>query len=298
MIYEPIGPVEHPTLTDTPLYINSEPFSQVPQLGFLKRKYESISASSLYYDPLNPSLSLKGGVSYIRSRYFTTLHEIPLKFRHKGTLVDMEVLVDTYTYIAKTPDFGEFSPGYREFVMREGDRYERLTSGYVYQNIEVPERSGKIWDGRHDLCVDAAGNAISSESRLEECRNAVKSKLEDPELLPYTVLSLGGYAHTTQEPDLDGNTSRYNTVLRNFLVENYNADEIPSVGELDALNVFIPLNGGAPSRFNNQPPGGRFGSQLNSRAIAAELDGYYFKRWVSFSRYGPVEIAPAPTEST
>jgi hypothetical protein len=280
-MYIPIPPVSHPTLIDVPIFVESTPFTDAPMLSFLKRKYESLTASSLYYDPANPALSSKAGVSYLRTRYFNTLSEEALKMRHNGSTLDMEVYVDTYTYIPKQPQFGEYTAGGPSFTMRDGDRYERFTTGYVYHNIEVPERSSMVWDGRSSNCINESGETVPSGSRVGEIRDKVKGIVQDPGLVPYTVLSLGGFGHTVNEPPAGANTPAYNTALDTFLQNNYNSTSIPPVRELENISTYN--NSTSENRGS-----GRY--RVSSRTTAAVLDGYYFKRWVTHTVYDEIEV--------
>lgn len=287
-MYTPIEPINHPTLIDVPIYVDSEQFTAAGMLSFLRKRYESVTASSLYYDPQNPSLSAKAGVSYLRSQYFTALSENPIKFRHHGPSVDMEVYVDTYTYIAKEPEIGEFDVNKRGFELKEGDRYERMTTGYVYQNVSVPEKSSKVWDGRHGLCVDSAGESISSGSQIEIIRGDVRAILEGEDLIPYTTLSLGGFAHTVKQPELSRYEAEYDVRFNAFLRDNYNAEGIPPIGNLGTVDKYEDIL--LPGETTGTGTRTRTPYERVSSSVAAELDGYYFKRWVTYNVYQSREI--------
>lgn len=279
-MYTPISPVSFPTLLDSVISVEKEMFSQVPQLSFLMGRYEAVTASSLYYDPLDPQQSQRAGVSYLRTRLFTTLSEQPLKLRHLGSSADMEIAVDTYVYVPKGPDFGEYSSAPRAFQMREGDRYERTSSAYVYHAVPVPQKSSLVWDGRYSICVDASGNEVEPYSRLDKVRGEARAALEDPGLVPYTVLSLGGFAHTVKEPNTGSNKSKYDSSFNQFLVDSYNALSIPPVPRSsDGATGNVARYENSNTRFGT----GRYG--LTRTTLAAELNGDYFVRWVRYEVY-------------
>lgn len=276
MGYQPIRPIRNPGLIDIPIWADVQSFDGAPVLGFLKGRLESISASSTYYDPLNPGLSTAAPVIYNETLVITTLSDEAVKLRHNGSTVDMEIYVDTYTKIKKEREMEEFRADKRITQMKEGDRFERYTAGYVYTNIEVPRSSNKIWDGRGEKCIDESGKYVDSGNRLPIVREEAKSRIEDPSLTPYTVFSLGGFGHTVNEPSRDLNKLKYEVEIQNFLEKYYTSDGIEKVQSQNVINVQQEAGGGSTrSGSSNQT------LRQVRREIVAVLDGHYFLRWAT-----------------
>lgn len=270
MGYQPIRPIGGPGLIDIPIWADSQSFSGAPALGFLKGRLEMVSASSTYYDPLQPSASTAAPVIYNETLLITTLSEAPLKLRHNGSTIDMEIYVDTYTKIQKEREMGEFSVEKRITSMKEGDRFERYTTGYVYANLEVPPRSNVVWDGRGGKCVDASGEEVDASNRLPIIRGEVRAILEDPSLTPYTVFSLGGYGHTVREPSSGLNRDKYDVGMQNFLEEHYTSEGIGGVNELGRIE-----------RTDETGRGTEIEETRRRSERVAVLDGHYFVRWAT-----------------
>jgi hypothetical protein len=279
--YRPIRRQE-PGMEDTVISIKKTVFESAPPLSFLNAEYEVITAMSAYYDPLNEQVSSSVQVNYVINRSYNYLASNPVMYRHKGDRVDMEIYVDSYNFIQKQPivDYFSFEPVLDS--MTNEDFYLRTTTAYIYKDIEVPRASNRIWDGRYLRCVDIEGNDIDNRSRLTECREDVKNRLDSVNNI-YLVQNIGSKSRTVIPPRSDLYAVNYQFEQEGFIVTNYNSLGIPERPRRRA-NEDIQLEVKAREGLGT----GRF--LFEEGFVAAVLDGYYFVKWANVYRYKEEEI--------
>lgn len=267
MEYKPISPIVTPTLQD--VYLGSRSLaSVVPQLSFLE-EVETVIASNL----AAPDGTL---ITYRRSHVFYRLSSNPIKLRHLGAAVDLELYADCYSFVQPAP-----APKAQELLYPPANPfnydwgkdsyYSRTTSMYVFPAIAVPQRSSKVWDGRHPLCVNQARELVDNSDRIPKVQGKARNAISNPGM-PKFSLSLANYAQTKKPDEYPAtlNQNQYQITLKRFLDENYNAIEIP-----DLPTTFSPLS--LELEEDTLEP------TLASPQIAALLDGDYFVDWVSYT---------------
>lgn len=266
MEYKPISPIVTPTLQD--VYLGSRSFSSVvPQLSFLE-EVETVVASNL----AAPDGTL---ITYRRSHTFYRLSSNPIKLRHLGAAVDIELYADCYSFVqpAPVPKAQELLyPPINPFNYDWGvdSYYSRTTSMYVFTAVAVPQRSSKVWDGRHSICVNQARQLVDSSDRIPKLQGQARSAISNPGMPKFT-LPLANFAQTKKPNEYPAtlNNNQYQIILKRFLDENYNALEIP-----DLPTTFSPLS--LELEEDTLEP------TIVSPQIAALLDGDYFVRWVTY----------------
>lgn len=268
MEYKPISPIVTPTLQD--VYLGSRSFTSVlPQLSFLE-EVETVIASNL----AAPDGTL---VTYRRSHTFYRLSAPPLKLRHLGAAVDIELYADCYSFVQPAP-----APKAQELLYPpanpfnydwgEDSYYSRNSFLYVFPGIAVPQKSSKVWDGRYSVCVNQAGQPVDSSDRIPKVQGLARSAISNPGM-PKFSLSLANLAQTRKPGEYPTtlNQNQYQITLKRFLDENYNAIEIPELP-----TTFSPLTS------EPEPDNGILEPTLVSPQIAALLNGDYFVNWVSY----------------
>ena len=267
MEYKPISPVVTPTLQDVYLGSRSS-VSVVPQLSFLE-EVETVIASNL----AAPDGTL---ITYRRSHTFYRLAAPPIKLRHLGVAVDLELYADCYSFVqpAPVPKAQELLyPPANPFNYDWGkdSYYSRTSSMYVFTGIAVPQKSSLVWDGRHTICVNQARQLIDSSNRIPKVQDIAKSSILNPGMPKFSI-PLANFAQTKQPADYPAslNQNQYQIIIQRFLDENYNAIEIP-----DLPTTFSPLS--------LEPEEDILEPTLASPQIAALLNGDYFVKWVSYT---------------
>lgn len=273
MEYKPISPIVTPTLQD--VYLGSRSFSSVvPQLSFLE-EVETVIASNL----AAPDGTL---ITYRRSHTFYRLSVTPIKLRHLGVAVDQELYADCYSFVQAGP-----APKAQELLYPPANPfnydwgkesyYSRTTSMYVFPAIAVPQRSSKVWDGRHNICVNNAGELVDSSDRIPKIQGEARNAISNPGM-PKFSLPLANYAQTKKPDEYPAtlNQNQYQITLKRFLDENYNAIEIP-----DLPTTFSPLSLELENDIS-ESESGILEPTLVSPQIAALLEGDYFVKWVAY----------------
>lgn len=280
--YKPINKSKAPQFKDTIISVKKIPFTAAPALSFLSAESEKVTASSVYYDGLNPNLSTALNVNYVVERSLTTLAEDPLLLRHNGSTVDMEIYVDTYGLVQEKPYIAPYTPNPAIPRLQSGDRYERSTMAYIYKDIPVPPASTRIWDGRYQKCVDADGNEVDSRNYLPEVRAEVAEILSTVNS-PYTVAMVGGYGHTVYPPTYDPYEATYRAEMGEFIAKFYSSSGLPDrpTGKVHS-DIYIDPGLGP----NGEKP------IFKGGFVAALLEDRVFVKWVNVYRY---EI-PAPED--
>lgn len=270
MEYKPISPVVTPTLQDVYLGSRSSA-SVVPQLSFLE-EVETVIASNL----AAPDGTL---ITYRRSHTFYRLSGNPVKLRHLGAAVDLELYADCYSFVqpAPAPKAQELSyPPANPFNYDWGkdSYYSRTTSMYVFPAIPVPQKSSKVWDGRHNICLNQARDLVDSSDRIPKVQGLARNSISSPGM-PKFSFSLANFGQTKKPGEYPAtlNQNQYQITLQRFLDENYNAIEIPEVP-----TTFSPLI--------LEPEEDILEPTTLSPQIAALLDGDYFVEWVSYTPPG------------
>lgn len=276
--YKPIDAVSAPTLQDTIYSMDSEPFTSAPPIKFLKSYSETITISSTLFDPTRPQLSVTSPVSYRVQRSYTNLSEQIIKLRHNRNTVDMEIFIDTYNLVREKDIVLNYSPNPSIPRLQPGDRYERRTSCYIFQAIEVPPSSSLVWDGRYNLCVDYKGFEVSSSSRLFPLRERVKSALNNAD--PTDFINLSGAANTIQPPQSDPYEAIFRLKVEEFLSLYYNSLALPSIPTRSEVPDTISVRVPAP-----ETKVGTGDFAYTSTSIAAVLQDDYFVKWVNLVRY-------------
>lgn len=273
--YKPIKKKQNIGAADRIISIEKKPFESAPALSFLNSYEETITAIPAYYDPFKPEVSNAAAVTYNVNRVINTLSDRTVALRHNGSTVDMEISVDSYTYIPKEPIVAPYSNNPTLPKIREGDFYNRSTTTYIYSSIEVPKASNKIWDGRYSRCVDLQGYDVPNTDRLPEVIAEVKSKLDNPTNL-YTVLPIAGMATTVAPPKKDPYAATYKVKIEQFISTHYNSTALPRHPK-----------GEAPTDLYQELPqdGGDRKFELQEAFVAAVLDGPYFVKWANVYRY-------------
>ena len=269
---------------DRIISIEKQPFKAAPALSFLNAYEETITANPVLYDPLKPERSELALVTYNILRTINTLSDRTIALRHNGESVDMEIAVDTYTYVPKEPLVAPYSLNPKLPKIRQGDIYNRSTITYIYKDIQVPKASGKIWDGRYTRCVDLQGYDVDNTNRLPEVVAEAKDKIDNPAQL-YTVLPVAGRATTVAPPKRDPYAATYKVKVEQFIATHYNSLALPK-----------PPRGRAPTDLYQELPeeNGDKQFKLQEAFVAAVLDGPYFVKWANVYRY--VDTAPNAEE--
>jgi hypothetical protein len=266
MEYKPISPIVTPTLQD--VYLGSRTFSSpAPQLSFLE-EVETVTASNL----AAPDGTL---ITYQRSHVFYRLSSNPIKLRHLGFAVDLELYSDCYSFVQPAP-----APKAEELLYPPANPFNydwgadsyfsRTSSMYVFPGVPVPQKSSKVWDGRHNICVNEAREIIDSSDRIPKVQGEARSAISNPGMPKFTI-PLANFSQTKKPGDYPPtlNQNQYQITLQRFLNENYNAIEIP-----DLPTTFLPLT--------LEPEGDVLETSLLNSQIAALLDGDYFVKWVAY----------------
>ena len=283
LTYVPIANSQAPELTDVVISLASTPFTAAPPLGYLSAYQEEITATSTYYNPLRPSLSQTTPVSYLIHQTITTLASSPLALRHKGETVDMEISLDTYSYIQANPIIAPYSTTPQLSPLQDAESYyQRLSTRYIYANVPVPPASAKLWDGRARICVNLAGEQLSSTSQVSNLQQKVLAILNSTTLTPLSVVSVGGLATTRKLPALDSYAANYKVILQDFVAIHYTSTAIPPQPEsLPAQQIthYIPVTDSALSS-------GTYTLTLSTTAaLLDETYASYFVSWVNYLVY-------------
>ena len=233
MSYQPIYPLAAPGLTDT-LLGTATATPAKKELGaagqFLATSSNTVQATCLFYNPLQPNTSPEN-IGYVKEELINTLSGTPVKLRHNGDTIDMELYVDTYSYTQKEPlvlttPFPPQDPFALPFDTV--GQYTRFTVGYVYTDIPVPPRSYEVWDGRLPIAFSPKGFLPPSTDKLTYLKSYVQEILETVDQ-PDDVTVLAGLASTTKRPATTANTATYKQTLTAFLADHYQATAIPPV---------------------------------------------------------------------
>lgn len=287
--YRPIR-VGEPGERDILLGVERRKFEVVPQLSYLDIERGSTRVQAMYLDPVRGSIGVGGKVVYHRSRSLTRLSEEPLFLRHNGETADMEVYIDQYNLTTLQPYVGEYGEVLPEIL--EGERYDRMTWGYIYAGVEVISKSNVIWDGRPALCIQVLDQVeiegemltyieeVENRNYVEEVREQVRRQLESKELQPTEVVPMGGLGYTRRSIAEDIHVDKYQRVMENFLKDNYSGRGIERVAVstrgIEKLKVGIEVYRGYDDTVTIPYEGYR---DLPGK-IAAVLDGPLFVKWV------------------
>jgi len=274
-------------LRDKVISIKKTEFKSAPQLDYLSAYQETITAAVAYYNPSNPTISNTAPVNYRINRSITTLSEEPVKFRHNGDTVDMELSVDSYVFLQAQPIVAPYSTDPQLPAISEGDSYERSTMLYIYHDVPVPKASNKIWDGRYLKCVDLEGNDVDHTSRVVKVKQEVKDKLENPGAV-YSIQPVAGRGTTINPPKKDPYAATYRVKLQEFIATNYNS-----------LGLTRHPKGRADTDIYQEIPAEARGTgryEFDEGFVAAVLDGDYFVKWANVYRYKEIEIPPTLEE--
>ena len=223
-MYKPIEPIEVPGIKEVLLGVRGE----VVDVGVVKHLEEEESVVAV-----NLGIPVRDIIGYRRSHVFYRLNEKPVKIRHNGTTADLEVYVDTFTFVQEGDVLkreGEIYPPVDVFRRDwgSGSYYQRFTMMYVYEGIVVERRSSMVWDGRHSKCIDREGVVVSGESRVSSVRGGVRNALNGVSI-PKRTYSVGN-AGITRKPENYSpavNKVKYTNDIEEWLKENYNSRGIP-----------------------------------------------------------------------
>lgn len=273
MQYVPITPVTTPTLRDSFLGARTVSAS-IPQLSFLEEQ-ELVIASNL----AAPDSTL---ITYRRTHNFYRLAEPPLKLRHNGATVDQELFVDNFSFVQDSP-----APKAPQVLYPPADpftydwggesSYQRDTTVYIFPSLSVPTRSNLVWDGRYSICINAAGAAVDSSSKIPKLQGLARTAIENPGMPKFSVW-LSNLAQTRKPENFsaDLNMNEYNVYLQRFLDEHYNALSVPPV-PIAFTDLDIISNGvTAPTNDDGT-------TSVTTTILAALLEGDYFVKWVAYS---------------
>lgn len=278
--YRPITNNRRASAADKVISIEKLPFESAPALSFLNSYEETITAVPVFYDPFKPELTNAAPVSYNITRTINTLSDRTVALRHNGNTVDMEISVDSYTYIPQEPIVAPYESNPTLPKIRQGDFYNRSTTTYIYADIEVPKASNKIWDGRYSRCVDLQGYDVPNGNRLPEVIAEVQLRLDNPTDI-YTVLPISGMATTVSPPKKDPYAATYKVRVQQFIATHYNSLALtrhPKGKAETDLYQELPQEGG-DKKFT-----------LQEGFVAAVLDGPYFVRWANVYRYADTAL--------
>ncbi len=263
MTYYPIN-TDPPGLHSRLLAAVSEGFIY-PQLPYVPARSESVMAAALVYSPLF-TLGPENIAVYLTANY---TRSAGAAFRHLGNAVDLELYLDSYTYVT-TPIVGGVYPPPDPLALPFEGYYTRTTTGYVWAGIPVPTASDLVWDARWPVVLDPTGGSVVSIDRVGALRAQVTALINAPGT-PSFVTSLGGAANTSRLPQ--AGLGEYPVLLERFLETHYNSTGIPPVPTGDLLDLRVVGEFGP-----YEAPLGRKGD------LAAIVDGDYFVEWVFWVR--------------
>lgn len=254
MQYQAIPPTPRPTKSDA---------------AFLGRSQESISLPCV---DLVSTLTSKvkqdseSNLRWLRTLEIPRLSQNPIKLRHNGDTIDIELSIDQYgANVWQDLPESQFPPA-NALEFPESVEYFRSTTLYCFADVSVFPASSKVWDGRSTLAVSKLSTiSVDPSSKLDFVRNHVRDTILQVKT-PAFVVSLEGYGKTTVLPPVSQNRNELDDAINRFLEKHYNALAIPeSPLEFgDALGLSSPVTLGS----------------TQSVSIAAQLQSYEFIQWV------------------
>lgn len=275
MRYQPVEPINQPDLQDQLLGVKRED-QIIGNVDFLD-EVESVVCTNVDA-PYGVKLALR------RSHTFYRLSERPIKLRHNGATIDFELYCDCYNFVQEEEHYvgqGERYPGIEVYERDWGSNsyYRRDTSCYIFEGVEVPERSSYIWDGRHPVAVNSKKELVDSSSRIDLIQKAARLAIKKP-LTPKHTFPLGNSSITRQPKNYPKtiHTDKYDLAIQSFLDLHYNANSITSVplSTVGLMSLVVEYNG--PPLLNNE--------ELESIVqVAALLNENYFVQWVSYNTF-------------
>jgi hypothetical protein len=234
---------------------------------FIGRSQESISIPCV---SLSSTITSKvkqnseGALKALTTIEVPRLSKNPIKLRHNGSSVDIELSIDHYGASVWTDVQEADFPPPDPFLIPNNVEYFRSTALYCFVGVETLAASYKVWDGRSLQVVSAlTGLQADPSSKLDSVRSTVRDTLLGPKS-PTFIVSLEGYAKTTSLPPATQNFNELDDIIERFLLEHYNASGIPE----------------APLRFKDAVGFSLVVPLGSTQTIAAKLQNYEFIEWV------------------
>lgn len=272
-MYKPIGPIEVPSMKEVLLGVRGGPI----EVGVVKHLEEEESVMAV-----NLGIPISEVIGFRRSHVLYRLNDRPIKLRHNGDKADLEVYVDTFTFVQESEvlksDFEEYPPEdpfNRDWG--EGSYYQRFTMGYVYEGVVVERASSVIWDGRYGLCVNRRLEEVDSGERVTGVRGRIREQLKNPGM-PRRTFSVGNEGITRDISKFSPaiNTEEYLNEIDRWLGLHYNSVAIPELPR--SSEPLTPVYKGILEDTKEY-----------TKVVAAVLEGDYFVEWVGLVRPRGVE---------
>jgi hypothetical protein len=269
-MYRPIEPIQEPSLKEVLLGVRGGPL----EIGVVKHLEEEEVVKAV-----NLGVPYTKLIAYKRTHVFHRLNEDPIKLRNNGVTADLEVYVDTFTFVqdedvvkSESEVYPPLDPFTRDWG--EGSYYQRFTMGYVYEGIEVERASSVIWDGRYGYCVDRSLEQVDAGDRVEGVKRGVRERIKNPGM-PKRSFAIGNEG-TTRRPENFGegvNMVKYLDSIESWLNINYNSNSVPKVPvSTEGLTAYYKGVLEDTDRYD--------------KVLAAVLDGDYFVEWIVIVRPG------------
>lgn len=225
-----------------------------PQLPYVPARSESVYATALVYSPLL-SLGPENIAVYLTASY---TRFGGAAFRHLGVTVDVELYLDSYSYVTSPIVGGVYPPADPLALPFEG-YYTRTTMGYVYAGIPVPAASDLVWDARWPVVLSPTGAVTVSTDRVGPLRAQV-ADIINTSRTPSFTMSLGGAANTSRLPATG--PGEYPVLLERFLETYYKSVGIPPIPTVVG-DLLVTLDFSASELLSTATTGGLINSLVS-----------------------------------